>query len=355
MIDSPQPASSEATEHRPQRALAADPQHAGQSHQGRNGIRRSTGRMTSDESTRDDHRNEQRDDHQAKKNHRRRTAMNPTDVLTIAEQLTDRDIAILRTLRAHRLATTIQLQRWHFPSGGITGFGQRPTALRAAQRVLRRLEAHRLLARLHQRIGGVRRGSDSTVWQLAVTGDRLLSVVDGDTRRRYVEPRKAFIAHTVAVTGLAVALVEALHDGRLEQVTLNGEPDNWRRFSGLHGRTEILKPDLHAVTAFGDYEDHWLFERDLATEHPNVVVRKAHIYERFTATGAYQEQHDVVPAVLWIVPDEARQHALQRALRAARGLTPNMHRVVTEADFITTVLAGSTLSEPITDHQRRTP
>lgn len=281
--------------------------------------------------------------------------MNPVDVLTLADQLTDRDIAILRTLRAHRLATTTQLQRWHFPSGGSTGFAETPTALRTAQRVLRRLEAHRLLARLHQRIGGVRRGSDSTVWQLTVTGDRLLSVVDGDTRRRYVEPRAAFVAHTVAVTGLAVALIEALREGLLEHVTLNGEPDNWRRFSGLHGRTEILKPDLHAVTAFGDYEDHWLFERDLATEHPNVVVRKAHIYERFVATGVYQEQHDVVPAVLWIVPDEARQHALQRALRAARGLTPDMHRVVTEANFVATVLAGSTLPEPTTNHQRRTP
>ncbi len=78
MTDSPQPASSEAAEHRPQLTLATDPQYAGQSHQGRNGIRRSTGRMTNDESTRNDHRNEQRDDHRAKKNHRRRTAMNLT-------------------------------------------------------------------------------------------------------------------------------------------------------------------------------------------------------------------------------------------------------------------------------------
>ncbi|SKT87460.1 replication-relaxation family protein [Mycobacteroides abscessus] len=311
--------------------------------------------MTTNESTRDEYRNEYRNERQAAKNTRRKYDVNPADVVTLAEQLTNRDMAILRTLRAHRLATTTQLQRWHFASGSHDPIDQGASRRRTTQRVLRRLEAHRLTARLHQRVGGIRRGSDSTVWQLTATGDRLLSVVDGDTRRRYVEPRKAFIAHTVAVTGLAVTLIEALHDGRLEQLTLNGEPDNWRRFSGLHGRTEILKPDLHAITAFGDYEDHWLFERDLATEHPNVVVRKAHIYERFAATGAYQEQHDVVPAVLWIVPDEARQHALQRALRAARSLTPNMHRVVTEADFIATVLAGSTLPEPTTDHQRRTP
>lgn len=267
--------------------------------------------------------------------------MNPADVLTLTEQLTERDVAILRTLRAHRLATTTQLQRWHFSVEQPDGFADRATALRVTQRVLRRLERHRLVARLYQRVGGVRRGSDSTVWQLDITGDRLLSVLDGDLRRRYVEPRKAFIAHTVAVTELATRLTQATLTGQLEQITLTSEPDNWKRFTGLHGRAEILKPDLQAVTVFGDYEDHWLFELDRATEHPSVVVRKAHIYERYANTGAYQAAHDVFPAVLWVVPDHAREHALQRALRAARGLTGGLHRVITDFDFVSTVLAGS--------------
>lgn len=271
--------------------------------------------------------------------------MNPADVVTLTEQLTDRDIAILRTLRAHRLATTTQLQRWHFRPDKSGALQDRRTAIRVTQRVLRRLEQHRLITRLYQRIGGVRRGSDSTVWQLDMTGDRLLSVLDGDKRRRYVEPRRAFIAHTVAVTELAVQLIEAAEDGRLEGVTLTGEPDNWKRFSGLHGQTQILKPDLQAVTVFGEYEDHLMLEMDRATEHPGVVVRKAQIYERFAATGEYQDEHDVFPAVLWVVPDEARQQALERALRSARGLTPNVHRVITTANFIPTVLAGGTPSE----------
>lgn len=267
--------------------------------------------------------------------------MNPADVLTLTEQLTDRDVAILRTLRAHRLATTTQLQRWHFNATGPGAFADRKTALRVSQRVLRRLEKHRLVARLYQRIGGVRRGSDSMVWQLDARGDRLLSVVDGDKRRRYVEPRKAFIAHSIAVTELATRLVEAKTDGRLEAVVLTGEPANWKRFTGLHGRMEILKPDLQAVTAFGDYEDHWLLELDRATEHPTVVVRKAQIYERYANSGAYQADHDVFPAVLWVVPDEARQQALQRALRSARHLNAEVHRVITDSDFLPTVLAGS--------------
>ena len=274
--------------------------------------------------------------------------MNPADVLTLTEQLTERDVAVLRTLRAHRLATTTQLQRWHFPAGQPGTFADRKTALRVSQRVLRRLEKHRLVARLYQRIGGVRRGSDSMVWQLDARGDRLLAVVDGDKRRRYVEPRKAFIAHSIAVTELATQLIEAKADDRLEAVSLTGEPSNWKRFNGLHGRMEVLKPDLQAVTAYGDFEDHWLLELDRATEHPSVIVRKAQIYERYANSGKYQAENDVFPTVLWVVPDEARQHALQRALRSARHLNDEAHRIVTEAKFLPTVLAGG---DPQTSNQ----
>src|SRR5665811_1806556 len=102
--------------------------------------------------------------------------MSPLDVHRLAELLTERDLAILRTLRAHRLATTAQLRRWHF----VEQFATLTTATRSTQRVLARLEHHRLAVRLAQRIGGVRRGSESVVWQLDVAGDRLLSVLDGD-------------------------------------------------------------------------------------------------------------------------------------------------------------------------------
>lgn len=268
--------------------------------------------------------------------------MSRVDLVALADSLSERDLMMLRTLRAHRLATTTQLQRWHYPHGATQIIGNPGTALRLTQRALRRLTQHDLVTKLHQRIGGVRRGSDSIVWQLDATGDRLLSALDAQRRRRYVEPGRAFIAHTVAVTELAVQLVEAQHLGKLDHVDLTGEPGNWRHFNGLHGRVETLKPDLHAVTFNGDYEDHWMCERDLSTEHPIVVVRQAHIYERYAATGDYQHTHAILPAVLWIVNDSNRQQSLTRALTGARGLTPGLHRVVLSEDFLTTVLAGNT-------------
>jgi hypothetical protein len=263
--------------------------------------------------------------------------MPAVDLLELTARLTDRDIAILRTLRTHRLATTAQLRRWHFAEE----FASQSGATRATQRVLGRLEGHRLVNRLTQRVGGAMAGSDSLVWQLDVVGDRLLSVKDGESRRRYIEPGRAFMTHTVAVTELATRLHEAERVGSIDGVRLDAEPTNWQRFLGPHGQAQILKPDLTAIVTVGAFEDHWFLERDLATEAPSIVVRQARIYQRYVSTGSYQGEHGVFPAVLWIVPEHTRRQAVERALRAAADLTPGIHRVVDLEGFVPAVLAGS--------------
>ncbi|MEP9385215.1 replication-relaxation family protein [Nocardioides sp. KR10-350] len=262
--------------------------------------------------------------------------MRRVDVRWLRGRLGPRDLAVLRTLRTHRLATTQQLRRWHF----VDGFTSDEASLRSCQRVLARLERHGLLARLSQRLGGARRGAESIVWQLATTGDRLLSVIDGDHRRRYVEPGRAFISHGVAVTELAVRLHEAVRAGQLEEVSLNSEPDNWCRFLGPYGRAEILKPDLSAITVAGEFENHWLLERDLGSEHGPAIARKAQVYQRYYATGAYQDEHGIFPSVLWVVDDEPRRAALERTIAHTSGLTPGVHRVVLLGDFTAAIIAN---------------
>lgn len=269
--------------------------------------------------------------------------MTTPDLLTLSKELSERDLEVLRTLRAHRLATTRQLQRWHFAEG----LEVEATALRVAQRALRRLEGRHLIARLYQRIGGQRRGADSLVWQLGVAGDRLLAMLNAEKRRRYIEPRRAFIEHTLGVTELALQLVEVRRRGDLADLTLTGEPANWQRFLGQHGQAEILKPDLTAVTAFEDFEDHWMLEWDTGSEHPSVILRKALVYERFATSGTYQQTHGVVPAVLWVVPGQERREQLDHSLRGARNLTAGVHRVVTHSEFLPAVLAGSDLTSTI--------
>jgi hypothetical protein len=271
--------------------------------------------------------------------------MNPTDTTSLLLHLSERDVAILESLRAHRLLTTVHIRRLHFAFGHATV----PAASGAALRVLTRLEAHGLVSRLARRIGGVRAGSSGIVWQLGSAGERLLRTMHGQKqRRRYVEPSPAFTAHTLAVAELAVQLHELQDQRTIELVSVETEPSCWRSFVGPHGTLEWLKPDLYVVTASGDYEDHWFCEADLATEHPPVVVRKAKVYQRYAATSAHQARHGLFPAVVWVVPDTARQGAIRAALTADAALQPGLFRVATADEF-----AGLVTSDhgdpPVTD------
>ncbi|TNC23703.1 replication-relaxation family protein [Amycolatopsis alkalitolerans] len=263
--------------------------------------------------------------------------MSPAAVTNLLMKLSERDIAILESLRAHRLLTTNQIQRLHFGRGHATI----TAAAGATMRVLTRLHDHRLVARLERRIGGVRAGSSGVVWQLASVGERLLRTMHGEKqRRRYVEPTPAFAAHTLAIAELAVQLHELQGDGAVEVVSVDTEPSCWRSFVGPHGNVEWLKPDLYAITANGEYEDHWFIEADLATEHPPVVVRKAKVYQRYAATGAHQARHGLFPAVTWVVPDTARQRAIQAALAADKAIQPGLFRVVTTDEFSELIRQG---------------
>jgi hypothetical protein len=263
--------------------------------------------------------------------------MSPAAVTSLLQRLSERDIRILESVRAHRLLSTAMVQRLHFAHGHAS----QGAASGATMRVLTRLEAHGLVNRLRRVIGGVRAGSSSISWQLGATGERLLRTMHGEKqRRRYVEPTLAFAAHTLAVAELAVQLHE-LHDhGSVELVAVDTEPSCWRSYVGPHGTLEWLKPDLYAVTAIGDFEDHWFLEADLATEHPPVVVRKAKVYQRYAATGAHQARHGLFPAVTWVVPDTARQRAIQAALAADPAIQPALFRVVTTDQFSELITAG---------------
>jgi hypothetical protein len=253
-------------------------------------------------------------------------------------QLSDRDRAVLDSLRELRLLTTELLRRLHFTHQQPTAEGKthatQSAAAVAAMRVLSRLEARGLVARLKRRIGGVRAGSSGIVWQLGATGERLLRVLHGEEkRRRYIEPSALFVDHTLACATLAVQLREMDRCGALELVTLEAEPACWRSFLAPHGARTWLKPDLFAITASGEFEDHVFIEVDRATEHPGAVVRKAAVYQRYAATGAHQAEYGLFPAVLWVVPDERRRRALTSALGAEQGIQSGLFRVVTEQQF----------------------
>ncbi|MBB1152463.1 replication-relaxation family protein [Amycolatopsis dendrobii] len=282
--------------------------------------------------------------------------MSPADVTALLVHLSDRDVSILQSISAHRLLTTAHIRRLHF----ARGHASLGAAAGAVMRVLTRLEAKNLVARLARRIGGVRAGSSGITWQLGATGERLIRTMEGKKyRRRFIEPGTAFAAHTLATAELAVTLRELDQAGDLEVTTIETEPSCWRSFTGPHGTLEWLKPDLFAITVSGDFEDHWYLEADLATEHPTVVVRKAKAYQRYAATGGYQARHGLFPAVGWVVPDAARRRALSTAFAADPAIQRDLFQVVTTAEFKQLMASGApgppTVAEPAPHTQLLTP
>lgn len=257
----------------------------------------------------------------------------------------DRDRAILQSVSEHRYLSTRQIFELHFWSHQTERSG-----IRACTRVLNRLMEHRLLQRLDRTTGGTGGGSRSYVWGLDVAGDRLLragSAVDRG-RLRPREPNPAFLAHTLAIADVRIRLEQYARMGKLELLQVTTEPANWRRFIGPGGATEHLKPDLHAVTATGEWENHYFMEIDLGTESLPVLLAKSHIYDRYRQTGREEGLSGVFPSVLWLMHTEARATRLQDAIASEPRLDHRIFTVVVFDNLVQVLLsAESTDPDPL--------
>lgn len=261
--------------------------------------------------------------------------MNALRASHLAEQLGKRDVAILTSLDQFRLLTTQQIQRLQFAEHTSD-----LAAARACNRALVRLRSLGVIGALERRIGGVRRGSASYVWQLSSTGERFLRTSQGHAyRRRFLEPGAVFVKHTLAVNEIAVSLIQAArNDPDLQIEALVTEPANWRSYLGAGGETQWLKPDLHVVTsnrdADGDYEQHCFLEIDLGTEHVPRIQAKCRMYAAYADTGAYEAERGLFPHVVWLSPDPTRRKVLRRAVSSTPGLPDGVFRVAGPEEFL---------------------
>lgn len=253
--------------------------------------------------------------------------------------LTPRDQLILDSVAAHKFLTTKQIYTLHFWNHASYVSG-----IRACTRVLNRLHDHHLIYRLERPVGGFQGGSSSYVWGLDAAGDRLMrSTPENQNKRaRAFEPSTMFLAHTLAVADARIRLEEMARAGAIELVGVTTEPQNWRPFGGTSGTPQVLKPDLHAVTASGEFEDWWFMEIDRGTEALPTLLRKCHYYRRYQASGLEQDAHGVFPLVLWIMPHEARRQRLEEAIQTERGLEPRLFKIITP-DQLTAVIAGEVI------------
>jgi hypothetical protein len=255
----------------------------------------------------------------------------------LTERLAKRDQAVLEAIGNHRFLTTKQVQSLCFHHHTTTD-----SAARICRRVLHRLEGWLLIERPIRRVGGLMAGSASSIWMLTSTGQRLRNLRAGlGAVGRVREPGEGFIRHYLAIADTHLALIAAQRAKQLELLTVQIEPACWRRYTGPTGSSAVLKPDLYAVTAAGEFEDHWFIEVDRATESIPTLIKQCRQYEAYRRTGSEQAETELFPLVLWVVPDELRADRLRDRLAASRDLEPALFRITTPEQLVHAITGGT--------------
>lgn len=265
------------------------------------------------------------------------------DVDQIIERLSQRDLAILRSVAEHQFLTVPQVEALHF-HGHAQSSGPR-----IARRTLARLRDLRLLGTLERHIGGLGAGSEGLVHYLDVVGDQVLSGRPGRKARRFHGPSRRFLRHRLAVADARLGLLQAHRSGLLELVDYAVEPGSWRQYVGLGGARLTLKPDLYAETASppgSDLIHAWFVEVDLGTESVTTLLRKCQAYETYRQSGIEQTRSGGFPLVVWSVTHtderraDSRRAAFIDAMTRDQSLTTALFRVVSPEELVPTLRSG---------------
>jgi len=257
-------------------------------------------------------------------------------LLEIDSRLGERDRQLLAAVQQYRYLMTGQIGRLLFTDAANSSAG-----LRAASRSLKKLSGFGLVDSLSRRIGGVRAGSGSFIWHLTHAGERLLRLRGGKASpaRRHYEPSPYFLAHTLAVAGSAIQLIEICRKNDPQITALQLEPECWRAYSSA-GASCSLKPDLYAATTTEEYEDRYFIEVDLDTESPAKIIEKCQKYHAYYRSGLEQEASEMFPLTVWIVPSAGRKEKLIRHLREAFDKQPKLFAIITCEELEHLILEG---------------
>lgn len=257
-------------------------------------------------------------------------------LMEIDSRLGERDRQLLAAVQKYRYLMTRQIQRLLFTDAANPSAG-----LRAASRNLKKLNEFGLVDSLSRRVGGVRAGSSSLIWYLTHAGERLLRLRDAKAFpvRRHFEPSAYFLAHTLAVTETAIKLIEICREHEPQITALQLEPECWRAYSSA-GVTCSLKPDLYAATMSEEYEDRYFIEVDLDTESPAKIIEKCQKYHAYYRSGLEQEESEMFPLTVWIVPSINRKEKLIRQLRETFDKQAKLFAVITCDELRHLILEG---------------
>lgn len=223
------------------------------------------------------------------------------DLVTLASQATDRDQRIAEDCYEHRVLTTHQLQRLHFPS-------RRSAALR-----LQRLYELRVLDRFRP---PWTHGTGSTPyhWVLDTGGAHLLAAARGLERAELPWTRQstrtiatsATLTHRTTTNELASRLIA---DTR----AAGGQVPVWLGERGAHDLLGgIVIPDSYLLIELPDAPAlHLLLELDRGTEDHSRLLTKARRYAKAIPRSQLAGLNTLV---LLVVPSERRAHTVTATL-----------------------------------------
>ncbi len=251
--------------------------------------------------------------------------------------LSDRELAVIRSVAAFRYLTGHQIEQLHFQ-----GHATKDTAARTRRRVLERLATGSFLDQLPRQIGGVRGGPGPHVFTLGTVGYR---VVHGEARRsgapRGGGPSTTFLPHTLAVAQVGIDITTATGRPGIERVAIETEPSCWRSYQRGLGGTETLKPDLYAEIITNEFEDHWFIEVDRATESLTAIRTKCQAYLDYYRTGIEQRQSHVFPQVLWSVPTDQRASQIEDVISRMTNVPDGLFTVTIASRTVERILGGA--------------
>jgi hypothetical protein len=214
---------------------------------------------------------------------------------SLTRELSERERLVIEYVARFRQLTAGQLRTFVF--GELAS----PTP---CDRTLKRLVDGKYLMRLHRLVGGTQGGSAQYVYQLGRQGWRVL-----ERAGEYWAPR-AVNLHALAIADCLVKLKTAERAGVLEVASFTTEPACHVRVGGL-----LLTPDAFVELKLGDGRGSlisWL-EVDRGTEHLSTIQEKCERYWKASISGQWDGHF---PYVLFVVPDEQRQRAIERLIHA---------------------------------------
>jgi hypothetical protein len=221
-----------------------------------------------------------------------------------AYQQSSLDLVILEHLHRHRVLTTTQLVM-------LADRSERTIRYR-----LERLRRGHLVGRTRPYVAS---GSAPAHWWLTASGSRLVSGTSPALGR--AAPKPMFIAHTVAIAGVYVALLRHVAESGLRVSGWLRDEESWEEWSGSQGRGSLCPDALLQAELAVDGEvgrAHAFIEVDLGTMTHARLRAKVLRHREYANAGAWDERYPHCPPLLILTTSETRATTFLNGL-AKRG------------------------------------